>query len=64
MKSILELFAQDEIKVDTRDFNYTTDYLDKFKKRQILEEKIIEVYKLKNITFNDNSLYNENKKGR
>ncbi len=42
MKSILELFAQDEIKVDTRDFNYTTDYLDKFKKRQILEEKIID----------------------
>ena len=41
MKSILELFAQDEIKVDTRDFNYTTEYLDKCKKMQILEQKII-----------------------
>ena len=30
--------------------------------KAILEEKIIEVYKLKNITFNDKSLYNENKK--
>ncbi len=39
MKSILELFAQDEIKVDTRDFNYTTEYLDKFKKMEILEKK-------------------------
>lgn len=42
MKSILELFAQDEIKVDTRDFNYTTEYLDKFKKMEILEQKIID----------------------
>ena len=41
MKSILELFAQDEIKVGTRDFNYTTEYLDKCKKMQILEQKII-----------------------
>lgn len=30
--------------------------------KALLEEKIIEVYKIKNITFNDNSLYNENKK--
>lgn len=30
--------------------------------KALLEEKIIEVYKLKNITFNDKSLYNENKK--
>lgn len=30
--------------------------------KALLEEKIIEVYKLKNITFDDKSLYNENKK--
>ena len=30
--------------------------------KALLEEKIIEVYKLKNITFNDKSLYNKNKK--
>ena len=30
--------------------------------KAILEEKIIEVYKIKNITFDDKSLYNENKK--
>ncbi len=30
--------------------------------KALLEEKIIEVYKLKNITFNDKSLFNENKK--
>ena len=29
--------------------------------KALLEEKIIEVYKLKNITFDDESLYNENK---
>ena len=29
--------------------------------KAVLEEKIIEVYKLKNITFNDNSLYKNNK---
>ena len=42
MKSILELFAQDKIKVDERSFDYTIDYLDKLKKKQILEEKIID----------------------
>ena len=30
--------------------------------KALLEEKIIEVYKLKNITFDDKSLFNENKK--
>ena len=30
--------------------------------KALLEEKIIEVYKLKNITFDDKSLYNKNKK--
>lgn len=30
--------------------------------KALLEEKIIEVYKLKNITFDDRSLYNKNKK--
>ena len=30
--------------------------------KALLEEKIIEVYKIKNITFDDKSLYNENKK--
>ena len=30
--------------------------------KALLEEKIIEVYKLKNITFNDKSLFDENKK--
>ena len=30
--------------------------------KALIEEKIIEVYKIKNITFNDESLYNENKK--
>ena len=42
MKSILELFAQDKIKVDERSFDYTIDYLEKLKKKQILEEKIID----------------------
>ncbi len=42
MKSILELFAQDKIKVDERGFDYTTNHLDKLKKRQILEQKIID----------------------
>ena len=30
--------------------------------KALLEEKIIEVYKIKNITFDDKSLYNENRK--
>ena len=30
--------------------------------KALLEEKIIEVYKIKNITFDDKSLFNKNKK--
>jgi len=41
-------------------FNLVFGNLDE-EEKAILEEKIIEVYKLKNITFDDNSLYLENK---
>ncbi len=39
MKSILELFAQDKIKVDERSFDYTIDYLDKLKKKANIRRK-------------------------
>lgn len=42
-------------------FNLIFGELDE-EEKAILEEKIIEVYKIKNITFDDQSLYNENKK--
>ncbi|MEY8319658.1 DUF6809 family protein [Lachnospiraceae bacterium 46-61] len=42
MKSILELFAQDEIKVNTRHYNHSKEYLDKYKELEKLENSILE----------------------
>ena len=42
MKSILELFAQDEIKVNTRHYNHSKEYLDKYKELEELENSILE----------------------
>ncbi len=42
MKSILELFAQDEIKVNTRRYNHSKEYLDKYKELEKLEKSMLE----------------------
>lgn len=42
MKSILELFAQDEIKVNTRHYNHSKEYLDKYKELDKLEKSMLE----------------------
>lgn len=42
MKSILELFAHDEIKVNTRHYNHSKEYLDKYKELEKLEKSMLE----------------------
>ena len=42
MKTILELFAQDEIKVNSRSYEYSKGHLKTYEKLEELEEMIIE----------------------
>ncbi len=42
MKTILELFAQDEIKVNSRSYEYSKEHLKTYEKLEELEEMIIE----------------------
>ncbi len=40
MKTILELFAQDEIKVNSRSYEYSKEHLKTYEKLEELEEMI------------------------